>query len=478
MGHFELRISQVCDELEIESSNGISASESLAAFLEEKSSWAELWFSMAVILAEMPTQNQVRDAKNKLIIDGGLALLRSWEHSRNSKAATMVEVVRDAVIVDVRHTSETDLATGIQRVARETVRRWNEMHDVQLITWTLDGTAMRLVTPAEKHVALWGGKPTRKYSRKTDQRIVIPWRGTYLLPELAAEAWRTSRVAALAEFSNTRSCVIGFDCVPLTSGETVADGMPGAFGRNLGVVAHMDVVAAISNAAASEYLGWKKMLTGLGLKGPAISAVSLASHTVEPSGNDLSGFNKTYLLNDWPLVLVVGSHEPRKNHQAVLRVAEILWKSGEQFQLMFIGGNSWNSERFESKLSRLRAMNAPVITATALSDSEIYSAIKTARFSVFPSLNEGFGLPVAESLGLGTPVITSNFGSMQEIPATGGALFVNPRSISDLKDAFGTLLHSDEEYARLKRKAGLFSPVTWDLYAEKVWNLFFSNQLG
>ena len=62
---------------------------------------------------------------------------------------------------------------------------------------------------------------------------------------------------------------------------------------------------------------------------------------------------------DLPLVLVVGSHEPRKNHRALLHAAERLWRDGVQFSLLFVGGNAWHSEGFVGDLEQLQRDGRP-----------------------------------------------------------------------------------------------------------------------
>ncbi len=56
----------------------------------------------------------------------------------------------------------------------------------------------------------------------------------------------------------------------------------------------------------------------------------------------------------------------------------------------------------------------------AVSEEELEQAYRTAAFNVFPSLHEGYGLPVVESFSRGTPVVTSDFGSMRDIAAVRG----------------------------------------------------------
>ena len=68
-------------------------------------------------------------------------------------------------------------------------------------------------------------------------------------------------------------------------------------------------------------------------------------------------------------------------------------------------------------------------------DDDLWNAYERAAFMIFPSLHEGYGLPIAEALAHGTPVITSDFGSTAEIARDGGCLLVDPRDDEQIVDA-------------------------------------------
>jgi len=156
----------------------------------------------------------------------------------------------------------------------------------------------------------------------------------------------------------------------------------------------------------------------------------------------------------------------------VLHAAELLWREGQLFSLSFIGGNSWNSETFTETLAGLQAIGRPVEAVSAASDDILWGGYRVARFTIFPSLNEGYGLPVAESLSCGTPVVTSNFGSMKEIAdAGGGAVLVDPRNDHSIADGMRSLLIDDELHSRLSREARSRPLRTWDTYASETWEL-------
>ncbi len=434
-----------------------------------------MWLALAVLSGELPDESGVRRACRIAELDGPLAALADVLIDHGPAATNgadplyrPVEVVTGGVVVDHHHTSSAVFATGVQRVAREVARHWDRTRDIVLVGWTPGYTALHRLPPS----VLNGTKsdPESDEPAAPLGNLVVPWRSTYVLPEIAGEAGRVDRFHALARYSGNQSAAIGFDCVPLTTGETAIEGMGGDFANYLTAVAQTQRVATISHAAAVEYGGWRTMLKGAGIDGPQIVPISLPIDR-PPLDDEAVGFAREQLaVVGLPMVLVVGSHEPRKNHLAVLHAAELLWRDGLEFSLLLVGGNSWNSERFTATLHTLQSLGRPVHALRALSDALLWAAYATARCTLFPSLNEGFGLPVAESIASGTPVITSNFGSMREIAEGGGALLVDPRDDHDIARALRRLLTDDALHADLVRQARARPLRTWERYGDETWD--------
>ena len=116
-------------------------------------------------------------------------------------------------------------------------------------------------------------------------------------------------------------------------------------------------------------------------------------------------------------------------------------------------------ERGVRRGRRTAPRGGPVLNVRKRStETELWAAYRLARFSVFPSLLEGFGLPVAESLASGTPVITSGFGSMAEIAERGGSVLVDPLDIDALEREMSRLLKDDDVPAKLRDKHALARP--------------------
>jgi glycosyltransferase involved in cell wall biosynthesis len=432
-----------------------------------------VWLALSVLEARLATPAEVRRTVRAIRLDGVDAafgarptqVAATWLGGLRHRPE--VRVLSTTVLVDVDHTARTGLATGIQRVARETVKRWSAVHDPKLVGWDAEYRHLRLLTPAECTKALTGIGAASEAARP--DLVVIPWESTYLLPELSPERPRNERIAALAQYARCRTGVIGFDCVPMTTAETTALGVGGAFATNLAAVRHMDTVSAISAAAGTEYGGWRKMLASVGQKGPEISVDLLPSEVPESSPADLDAARAQLLIPGMPMVLCVGTHEPRKNHLALLHAAELLWREGIQFNLVLVGGRSWKDDRFTDELATARARNRPIQKVTTMSDTMLWAAYRLARCMVFPSLNEGFGLPIAEALSCGTPVITSDYGSMAEIAAGGGALLVDPRDDLSIAAGMRAVLTDDDVHGKLVTAARARPHRTWEQYAGDVW---------
>ena len=449
------------------------AVESLITALDPLSS-AGAWLILATIDGWLPTGERVGalvrlaqlEGTATAVVDTVAHRIRTADHSETWPE---VKIMIGLQLVDVHHTSRADFATGIQRVTREVTRRWVRSNNPTLIGWRDDLSAMRALSPAECRRACWGGPPV---TVPIDDPIIVPWQCTYVLPELAAEVVRAAHLQNMAQNSGTSMNMIGYDLVPITTAETSHEGLVPGFARNLAAARYARVIAPISVGAAGEYRGWRSMLSSTGLIGPRIEPVVLPAEAPPEDPASTAVARARLRIGALPLVLIVGSHEPRKNHLAVLHAAELLWREGLLFSLSFIGGNSWNSESFTETLAAMQDAGRPVEAISAATDDLLWGGYRTAKFTVFPSLNEGFGLPVAESLACGTPVVTSNFGSMKEIAdAGGGALLVNPRNDHSIADGMRALLTNDELHARLSTEARSRPVRTWDTYAAETWQL-------
>jgi glycosyltransferase involved in cell wall biosynthesis len=117
-----------------------------------------------------------------------------------------------------------------------------------------------------------------------------------------------------------------------------------------------------------------------------------------------------------PYFVVLGTIEPRKNHLLLLNVWTRLASTvPDAPQLIVIGARGWENEQVVDLLERSRRLRGLVREYNALGDAEVDSLLQHARALLLPSFAEGFGLPVAEALASGVPVICSDIPVFHEL---------------------------------------------------------------
>lgn len=132
-----------------------------------------------------------------------------------------------------------------------------------------------------------------------------------------------------------------------------------------------------------------------------------------------------------PYILAVGNLQPRKNIERLVRVYAKLRKQGliEQ-DLVLVGQMHWQGHAIVEEIRKNGVINH-VKTTGYVSDDELVALYNRADLFVYPSLYEGFGLPVIESMACGTPVITSDVSSIPEV-AGDAAILIDPHSDDSL----------------------------------------------
>jgi len=187
----------------------------------------------------------------------------------------------------------------------------------------------------------------------------------------------------------------------------------------------------------------------------------LPSGTPSPAIGDLP---RPYILN-------VGTLEPRKNLVGLVRAFAAARSKGMLHTLIICGAPGWGRSPLTDLIKELALENAVIFTGF-VEDNDLPHLYAGADFFVYPSLYEGFGLPVLEAMACGTPVITSNVSSLPEV-AGDVALLIDPRSTAELSDAM-LCLAGDEELRRQMRAKGMerAGHFRWELTAEQTWQIY------
>lgn len=162
---------------------------------------------------------------------------------------------------------------------------------------------------------------------------------------------------------------------------------------------------------------------------------------------------------DRPFVFMIGSNVKRKNRAGGVRIFEQFRQTEQKSYLMVLAGKRWATD--------LRAQIAAspyaydIVETGPLTDDQLEAAYSLADLVIFPSLAEGFGLPVIEAQACGAPVVASNIEPMPEVGGD-GALYADPANPVEFADAMRRALQqpaalADAAQANVKR----FEPALW-----------------
>lgn len=180
-----------------------------------------------------------------------------------------------------------------------------------------------------------------------------------------------------------------------------------------------------------------------------------------------------YGLQARDFILFVGVLEPRKNIPTLLHAYRDLLDRGFRQQLAVVGRPGWMFDDIFTTVKSLK-LEAHVVFTGYVSVEDLPYLYHGARVFVYPSIYEGFGLPVLEAMACGTPVVTSNVSSLPEIVGQAG-LLVDPRDPGQLAQAIERLVVDDDLHRSLqecsRQRAAQFS---WERTARETLRVYSS----
>ena len=169
--------------------------------------------------------------------------------------------------------------------------------------------------------------------------------------------------------------------------------------------------------------------------------------------------------------LHVGTLQPRKNLDALITAYERLPSAVRaQRQLVVVGKYGWGAERLRDRLLLLRGAGR-VIWLEYVDRATLRALYHAARAFVFPSLAEGFGLPVVEALAAGLPVIASDLPALREV-ARQHASYVSPHQVDAIADAMLALDHAPRDAASAEARRVHARTFSWKACATRTLSVY------
>jgi glycosyltransferase involved in cell wall biosynthesis len=163
----------------------------------------------------------------------------------------------------------------------------------------------------------------------------------------------------------------------------------------------------------------------------------------------------------------LGTREPGKNRQAIFLALRRLVDEGRDLYLVVTGQAAWGATKEQEGIEALGLRERVHFTGYVAGD-DLPALYNGAAAFVFPSLHEGFGLPVLEAMACGVPVVTSNVSALPEV-AGDAALLVDPNDAAAIAAAIGRLLEEPALAAKM-RAAGIerARSFTWEACARRT----------
>ncbi len=185
------------------------------------------------------------------------------------------------------------------------------------------------------------------------------------------------------------------------------------------------------------------------------------------SSEEISEELESYKLPATSYILYVGALQPRKNLIRLIEAFNIAKKSVPDMRLVLAGEPAWLSEGILQAREKSPYKDDIILTGR-VSFKDLRALYQGARFFVFPSLYEGFGLPLLEAFASGTPVLTADNSSLSEV-AGRGALYCDAQSVEDMAEKMERLWKDETlRNGLVERGTDRLKGFSWDTCAKET----------
>lgn len=380
------------------------------------------------------------------------------------------------VFIDVTSACRSPQNTGMQRMTRKIFSELNARFDVRPISWNKVGNIYTELGEQEFRFL------TRPFESRSHGAARPEWRGEDPLTELY-RMLRRPRVNLEKEIGAEDALL-----VPDIFRDRRREALP-AFLKRTGAHTIAIFHDATDLRLTNVYPEREKKTR------PYVETLSLFNLVIcvsEEARDDLHHFWKKYgcratktRVEPWPgelegaqvaangdhttdSILYVSSFHGRKNHLKLLEAAEQLWSEGVRFDLTLIGRNvGVPFNKIVRRIWKLRRRGRPLHWLRHVDDRTLLHDYRDCQFTIYPSLMEGFGLPIVESLLHGKPCICGGNGALGEVARGGGCLIVDQTSVEALVRGIKTLLQDRQLYSRLAAEARARKFRSWSDYTDK-----------
>ncbi|TWB51514.1 glycosyltransferase [Nitrospirillum viridazoti] len=416
------------------------------------------------------------------------ATLENWWQetvtlARHTASPSPTPTSRRLVLVDLSNSCRDPANSGVIRVSRQLTKRLQRHPglDVVCVRWDSERYSYSLINPEGSYLANYSGPqdyhgifydPTAAHIQ-VDRLLYapdprLPLAPIMFMPEICLDGTLDSRVR-WARDRNMFVSTILHDLIAYYHKQYCTQEVVDGFASYLPPVLHMDQIITVSEVSLTDlrrYANAQKAELPLNVQAVWLPAQfsNVPRHTPTPVPAP-PGIR----------ILCVSTIEPRKNHRRLVEAFGRLVRRRPDLslRLTLVGNRYVGADELAEQISAAEREGIAIEWRGILSDQELLAEYAASRFTVYPSVFEGFGLPIMESLWLGKPVICSQREVMAELAQPGGCLTTDVFDVDALSDAMERLATDDILLARLQSELAARSMSDWEDYAMDMGNLLY-----
>lgn len=362
---------------------------------------------------------EIEDLTEEIIIHESEKFTDEKIESKNSRR----------ILFDMSYVALVDANTGIARVVKNLVTEGYRQKEYEFIA--VQRVKDTLVEPTEWLV----GKNILDHSFKSKWRKIVPMRGDILL--LGDSIWNSySRyediIKGIRQVGGKVYNII-YDLLPIKYPEKFDEANENAFSKMLPkILSESDGVICISKVVADDFINYTSLNINLLNSHFSVGWFHIGTNLIISHNNENEGKVRDILSGNF--FLTVGTIEPRKGHATALDAFELLWEKGYDYTLCFAGKVGWKVDVLMNRILKHKEFGKRLVFLNFPTDDELIYCYNNARALVFPSMDEGFGLPIIEAAQFGLPLILSDIPIFREI-AGQNAVYFNVNNAESLYEA-------------------------------------------
>ena len=360
------------------------------------------------------------------------------------------------------HTASYTANTGIQRTTRFLAKALQDLGEKLVpIGFNDSNQELYILDDSElKYLSKFNGPYIDKWEKINSIESYLKSGEFILIPELL-QAYDGFAKKVYNKMGDIKKYIIFYDAIPIILNSIYDYKWHDSHMSYMNEIMESDGIISISNYSEE---GYKKIIKNNNIN---IKTIPLPNQFIVDDKKIPEKNNKTKNIE----ILTVSTVEGRKNHKLLIRAFLMARREleplGYNLNLNLVGATSpiWKEH---SDFVLYAQQTGHIKWHRIVDDETLFKLYEEADFTIYPSLYEGFGLPIVESLHFNTPCISSNSSSMIEIAKNGGCVLFDPNNQEDLKEQIIYLAKNKEIRHELVNEIKKIPRYSWEDYANNI----------